>query len=93
MIYYPYIALFERLNIFLYSVYLMELLHCNSCYRHFAADCEFPGEVQEIKTDLEKCGTKAYFNSTHVIYKNEVRYIPHIDILLSCLLVVIFIVV
>lgn len=35
-------------------------------------DCEFPGEVQEIKTDLEKCGTRAYFNSTHVIYKNEI---------------------
>ncbi|XP_063691239.1 uncharacterized protein LOC134823633 [Bolinopsis microptera] len=34
-------------------------------------DCEFTGEVQEIKTDLEKCGTKTSFNSTHVIYKNQ----------------------
>ena len=62
MIYFPYIALFECLS-------------DKSRYRYFVADCEFTGEIQEIKTDLEKCGTKVSFNSSHVIYKNQVRYI------------------
>ncbi|XP_063689223.1 ZP domain-containing protein-like [Bolinopsis microptera] len=38
----------------------------------FDSECEFLGESQEIVTPLERCGTKAYYNDSHIIYKNQV---------------------
>ena len=40
-------------------------------------DCEFKGDSQEIKTDLDKCGTTVSFNNTHITYKNQMTGIPH----------------
>ena len=36
------------------------------------SECEFQGDSQEIITPLERCGTKAYYNDSHIIYKNQV---------------------
>ena len=41
--------------------------------QYFITDCEFKGDSQEIRTDLDKCGTTVSYNNTHVIYKNQVR--------------------
>lgn len=38
----------------------------------FDSECQFPGDAQEIETPLERCGTKAYYNDSHIIYKNQV---------------------
>ncbi|XP_063676930.1 ZP domain-containing protein-like [Bolinopsis microptera] len=34
-------------------------------------ECEFKGDSQEIRTDLDKCGTTVFYNNSHVIYKNQ----------------------
>ena len=67
--------LFDNLKSFLHLFfeYLIEFLHRKSRCQYFITDCEFKGDSQEIRTDLDKCGTTVSYNNTHVIYKNQVR--------------------
>ncbi|KAL5270856.1 hypothetical protein ACHWQZ_G001503 [Mnemiopsis leidyi] len=43
-----------------------------SSFHLFDSGCTFPGNSTVIETPLERCGTKAYYNDSHIIYKNQV---------------------